>query len=1020
VRDFWELLISGRDAVEEVAARRIYTSPWHGLGPSGLDSAANLYGGFLPEVDKFDAGFFGMSAHEAMRLDPQHRMLLETAWEAIEDAGLTADRLAGSRTGVYTSSLSSGYWQLLRAAGALDAYSVMGSGPWEAPAGLISYQFDLRGPSLGIGATCATSLLAVHLACRALWSGEIEIAIVGGASVMIDPAVHAILDHAGVISAAGRSRFGDAGADGYVRGEGVAAVILKPLRQAMADGDTIYAAIAGTGVTHNGRSGTGQFAPGVLGQEQMLRAAYQDAGIGPDEVDYIEAHGAGTASGDLVELQALTGVLCPGRAAERPCLVGSVKSNIGHSEATAGLAGLLKAALGIRAGVIPATLHVHQAHPALDASGGRLALPLSTMRWPERDRPRTAGVSAFGASGTNVHIVLTEAAVPRRRGGRHQGPGLLALSARDPLALRNLARDYADLLAEPGPQAQLRDVCFSAGAHRSHHDFRLAVAGSSREAMAADLRAFASGQVPVAVTRGTRPACEPLQVVFVFPGHGPSWGRAGRELLQASPRFAARMRDCDRALGPELGWLPSRGLADGRPLADVTDSHPMQWALQVCLAAMWDEWGISPDIVVGHSLGEVAAATVTGALDMRDAAAIVCRRSQLLSTLAGRGAMWAVRLDEDTARDLIGEDGGQVCVSVVNSPHSVVIGGEAEATGIVIARLRGLGIACKRLPIDGASHVRLVEEIVPGLREALPGLRPRPARIPMLSTVRNTIIDGPELDAGYWADHLRSPVRFESAVREVLGRAGRTLVVEVSPHPVLLGAVQEIIDACDADATAVASLRRDRPEMESMLAALGQAYAEGSTPKWGKVHPGGRFVPLPRYAWTRQRFWPDGTAGDIAPPAIPAQAPRAELTCVVPAQRTIRSRPGPGGHGAKSAGPDAPAARLAGLSGPRFRQYVLQTVSEVMGVTEAQIDAAGTLMTCGGDSMLALRLRERLLAETGLRVPIRELLGNRTLAELCDDWQERLNGSRAQRLDRIDLEDGEVAADLPRRVVVGQ
>ena len=316
----------------------------------------------------------------------------------------------------------------------------------------------------------------MHLACRALWSGEIEIAIVGGASVMIDPAVHAILDHAGVISAAGRSRFGDAGADGYVRGEGVAAVILKPLRQAMADGDTIYAAIAGTGVTHNGRSGTGQFAPGVLGQEQMLRAAYQDAGIGPDEVDYIEAHGAGTASGDLVELQALTGVLCPGRAAERPCLVGSVKSNIGHSEATAGLAGLLKAALGIRAGVIPATLHVHQAHPALDASGGRLALPLSTMRWPERDRPRTAGVSAFGASGTNVHIVLTEAAVPRRRGGRHQGPGLLALSARDPLALRNLARDYADLLAEPGPQAQLRDVCFSAGAHRSHHDFRLAVA----------------------------------------------------------------------------------------------------------------------------------------------------------------------------------------------------------------------------------------------------------------------------------------------------------------------------------------------------------------------------------------------------------------------------------------------------------------------------------------------------------------------------------------------------------------
>jgi len=374
-----------------------------------LDYDSVNVGGFLARIDQFDADFFGISADEALRMDPQHRLLMETAWEALEDAGITAEAIAGSQTGVYTGCFQSGYWDLLRAAGVLDTYSIFSSGPWQSVAGHISYQFDLRGPSMGIEATCASSLLAVHLACRALWDGDIPMALVGAATVIMDPAVHGILDRNGMLSPSGHVRFADAGADGSVRGEGAATVVLKPLSQALADGNQIYATIIGTAAAHTGRTGKRRFAPGLESQEQVLRAAYQDAGISPGEVGYVEAHGTGTLAGDPVELTALTNVLGPWQTGAEPCFVGSVKSNIGHCEVTSGLASLLKAALAIQQGTIPATLHVSRPQPVLRESGGALALPLTAVNWSKPGRRRIAGVNGAGAGGPIVHVVLAEA-----------------------------------------------------------------------------------------------------------------------------------------------------------------------------------------------------------------------------------------------------------------------------------------------------------------------------------------------------------------------------------------------------------------------------------------------------------------------------------------------------------------------------------------------------------------------------------------------------------------------------------
>jgi acyl transferase domain-containing protein len=875
-----------------------------------------------------------------------------------------------------------------------DLHAAVGGSTWGVPAGRISYQFDLRGPSMGVEATCATSLLAVHLACRALVAGEIDMAIVGGANLLLAPDLYLGLSDAGILSPTGRSRFGDAGADGYVRSEGVVTLILKPLSQALRDGDQIYASILGTAATNNGRTAGTLFASSEAGQDAAIRTAYAAAGVRPGDIDYVEAHGPGTPAGDPAELGALGRVLAEGRPADRRCLVGSVKSNIGHLEAAAGLAGLLKVALALRHRTIPMTLHVQTPNPAVTGPKVPLELVRCLQPWPDRGRPGLAGISSFGLSGTNVHAVLAEAVPTPPVRSRRRGSHLLALSARDPGALRAAAHGYVDTLDRPGRVAPApADVCFSAGARRSHLEHRLAVVGSSARALADGLRAFHRGDRPDSVLGGERPVAGPPQVVFVFPGQGSQWPGMGRALLTENRVFARRIRECGRVIEAELGWSLVDRLAAAEPLSTVSEIQPAVWAVQVALAAVWQDLGIRPDLVIGHSMGEIAAATAAGSLTLADAGRVVCRRSALLRTRPPAGEMWAVQVGEREALEAIGQLANRVGVGAINSNHATVLSGDPAALAVVVDALRRRGVFCRQVQVDYASHAAQVEPLRPYLLEALAGLRPRRGSVPMYSTALDRRLDGPDLGAGYWADNLRLPVRFAAAVGAALAATRPTVFIEVAPHPVLRSAIEDGIEAAAREAIVIPSLHRGGPETESLLTGLGQAYVFGCDPDWARVTDG-RFVPVPTYPWQRRRYWAEGPA---AAPATPART-----TALLPAGSpalAAADRPhnvsGSTGSASTVHGPTVTRSAAA------LAEYMAAQVSEVLGLAPVDVDLDLSPARCGLDSVLATRLRNRLVQELKVQLPVRDLLSTRTLSEIATDLYERARGAPTSALPRV-------------------
>ncbi|MEV4108873.1 type I polyketide synthase [Nonomuraea sp. NPDC049695] len=971
--DLWQIVSGGRDVIGVIPQERFDIETASGRRrPEVLRGA----GGYLDDIAGFDARFFGVTPFEALRMDPQQRLLLEVTWEALDDAGIPGESLAGSDTGVYTSLLPSGYWDLLRRSGMYDMHAALGAAVSGIFPGRISTHLDLRGPSMGVEAACATSLLAVHVACRALWAGEIDLAIVGGANLQIVPDLYFALADAGVLSGSGRCRFGDVSGDGYVRSEGVVALILKPLSRALADGDRPYATILGSAATHDGRTGGSLVAPGLEGHETMLRKAYLDAGVSPGDVDYVEAHGPGTPAGDPTELAALNLVMREGRDPGRRCLVGSVKSNIGHTEFASGMAGLLKTALALRHRTIPPTLHVVEPHAVLLDPAASVELALLAQDWPERGVPALAGVNSFGMSGTNVHLVLSEAPRPARPRRAQARPSyVLPLSARDPRALDELAAAYADLLdtmademvademvadetVAEGEGPGLHDVCFSAGARRSHHEFRLAAVGDDARSLAASLREFrANGRGDGrSVHAGERRAAKRPKVVFVFPGQGGQWAGMGRQLLAAEPAFARRLHECSRAVAAELGWSPVDVLLRGERLSRVDEVQPTLWAMQVALAAVWREWGVEPDLLIGHSMGEIAAAVTAGALSVADGAAVVARRSRLLRELRTPGAMWAVGLGEEAAQQAIGQAISEVCVGVVNSRHSTVLSGDPAGLERVVEPLRRDGVFCRQVDVDYASHAPQVEPVREALLEALSGVRPGPCSVSIHSSAWDRVVDGTELDAGYWFDNLRLPVRFAAACQAALADARPAVFIEMSPHPVLQTALEEEIEASGANASVVPCLRRDVPDAAALSAALGQAYVLGCRPSWDRVHAEGEYVRLPGYPWQRRRFWP-GSATSPIPPE--------------PARETVLARRGR---------PD-----LAALSETELTAVVADLASQILAVPGHEIGMDVPLTLLGLDSVLATRFRERVRRELGVDVPVRSLLGPSTLLDLTTE-----------------------------------
>jgi myxalamid-type polyketide synthase MxaD len=858
-QEFWDSIRDGVDAITEVPADRFNLDEVYDSDPTIPGKISTRWGGFVDQVDQFDPQFFGISPREAARMDPQQRLLLEVTWEALEDAGQVAEKLAGSQTGVFVGISNNDYGRnQFSDFSRIDAYAGTGNA-LSIAANRISYLLDFRGPSIAIDTACSSSLVAVHLACASLRNGESTLAVAGGVNLILSPAITMNFSKAGVMAPDGRCKTFDSGADGYVRSEGAGLVVLKPLSSALADKDTIYAVIRGSAVNQDGRS-NGLMAPNPLAQEAVLREAYRRAGVSAGDVQYVEAHGTGTLLGDPIEARALGRVLSDGRAPGQLCAIGSVKTNIGHCEAAAGVAGLIKVALALRNAEIPASLHFQEPNPHIAFDELPIRVQTRPGPWSAENGPPLAGVSSFGFGGTNAHVVVQQAPDARsknREAVASKSCYLLPLSARSPEALQAVARTYQQFLASS--ELPLHDICFSASARRSHHDCRVSVAGDSPDQLIEGLEAFLKGETRAGLLSGRKALGGHKKLAFVFSGQGSQWFGMGRTLLHDEPVFREVIERCELALRPHTDWsliaeLAATDSAESR-LNDVDVIQPALFAVQVALAALWRSWGIEPDAVVGHSMGEVAAAYVAGALSLEDAALIICTRSKLVKRTVGQGAMCAVELSIEDARRAIAGYEDRVSIAVSTSPTSTVLSGDPTALAEILEQLQGRDVFCRMVKVDFASHSPQMDPLRAELMQALEEVQPHLASIPIYSTVLDSVADGSEFDALYWARNLREPVLFSASVQRLLADGYETFV-EVSAHPILLSGIQQGIHHAGREGAVLASIRREEDGHAAMLRSLGLLYSSGYPIDWNRIYPErGANVGLPVYPWQRQRCW---------------------------------------------------------------------------------------------------------------------------------------------------------------------
>ncbi|MBE2222355.1 MAG: type I polyketide synthase, partial [Anaerolineae bacterium] len=852
-QDFWQLLVDEKETITKIPSDRIDLERFYDPRPATPGKIMSQWGGYLDNIDSFDAYFFGIAPMETERLDPQQRLLLEVGWEALADAGLPVQTLAGSDTGVFVGMwLNDFEGRLFNNSDLIDLYMTTGSGRYSA-SGRLSFFFDFHGPSITLDTACSSSLVSVHMACQSLRQGECGVALAGGANVILQPHITIAYSQSKMMAPDGKCKFGDAMADGYVRSEGAGLVVLKRLSDAVADGDRIYAVIRGSAVNNDGRSSGYMTTPAQDGQMQMLRKAYQNAGVDPQLVSYVEAHGTGTRAGDPVEIGAVGQVLSANRSPDQPLYIGSVKTNIGHTEGAAGVAGLMKVALSLYHNQIPRSLHVQQKNPNIPWADYNLDIPQSVIPWPLGETA-VAGVSAFGIAGTNAHAVLSTAPQIEKEPGAEPSLYLMPISAQTPKALTQQAKSYQTFLAET--DTSLADIVYTASVRHSHLDQRAALVAADKAGFQTQLAELIEANTG---NNGETPLNKAEKIVFVFPGQGSQWLGMGRELFAQHPVFRDVIERCDAAIRPFSDWsLLEQLMAEPESptyrLDQIDVIQPTLLAIEIALAAMWQSWGIQPDAVLGHSMGEVGAAYIAGALSLEDAMHIICRRSQLMHRTSGQGAMAVVGLTiEETEAVLRGYE-TSLSVAVSNSSRSTVISGDTEAVDELLAKLQADEIFCRKIKVDVASHSKQMDPIKEELRESLQSLQPQATDIPIYSTSTAVISQGSDLDADHWVKNLRQPVQFSKMVQQLLAD-GFTTFIEMSPHPVLLQAIQHGFEDADIDGFTVASLRREEPEMVTMLTAMGQLYVHGYNVDWAHLYPAGNVVSLPHYPWQREHFW---------------------------------------------------------------------------------------------------------------------------------------------------------------------
>ncbi|MGW2749145.1 type I polyketide synthase, partial [Streptomyces sp. NPDC001450] len=876
--ELWDLVVNRGDGISPLPADRGWDlAKLYHPDPDHPGTCYAREGGFLHNASQFDPGFFGISPREALAMDPQQRLLLETSWEALERAGIDPASQRGSLTGVFAGVTYQDYVGILGAAkDSFEGYIGTGNSP-SVLSGRIAYALGLEGPALSVDTACSSSLVALHLAVQALRQGECDLALAGGVTVMSTPGSLIEFSRQRALAEDGRCKPFSADADGASWAEGVGMVVVERLSDARRHGHPVLAVVQGSALNQDGAS-NGLTAPNGPSQQRVIRAALAGGGLTPADVDAVEAHGTGTTLGDPIEAQALIAVYGQDRPEDRPLWLGSLKSNIGHSQAAAGVGGVIKMVMAIRNGVLPATLYAENPTPEVDWSAGTVQLLDEPLPWPETGRPRRAGVSSFGMSGTNAHVIIEQApddtardeTAPNERaqndtaGQAVDTPAPLPLvpvpvSARTSDGLRAQAgRLLAHLRDHPG--LGLADLGLSLATTRTAFDQRAVVLAADRDGLERGLRDLAEDRMVSDVVRGTdRRGTGP---VLVFPGQGAQWAGMGRELLDSSPEFARRIAECEQALAPYVDWSLTaalRGGPDAPDLDRVDVVQPVLWAVMVSLAHLWRSYGVEPAAVVGHSQGEIAAAVVAGALSLEDGARVAALRSKAITAIAGDGGMMSVPLPADEARARLEPYGDRLALAAVNGPGSVVVSGAADALDELFTELTGDGVQARKVAVDYGSHSGHVEPIREQVLDALAGLRPMPAEIPFRSSVTGEWLDGDTaLDGAYWYTNLRETVRFEEAIRGLLG-AGHRAFIEVGPHPVVAFGLRETIEDAAADAVVLGTLRRDQGGLDRFLTSLAEAHAQGVAVDWNGVFAGtgAHRVDLPTYAFQRLRFWPE-------------------------------------------------------------------------------------------------------------------------------------------------------------------
>ena len=856
---FARMLWAGTDAITDIPASRWRLDEWFDEGQDTAGRMYTRYGGFLDDVDQFDAEFFGIAPVEAASMDPQQRLVLELAWQALEDSGHAPSSLAGTSAGIYLGISNSDYGRALLARPELiDPYFSPGSA-FSVAAGRVSYVLGMHGPAISVDTACSSSLVSLHLACQGLRNGECNLALAGGVNLILTPELNINFSKAGMMSRDGRCRTFDADGAGYVRGEGGGMVVLRRLRDAMADGDRILAVVRGSAVNQDGRS-NGLTAPNGPAQEAVVRAALALAGIAPSQVGYIEAHGTGTSLGDPIEVNALSAVLSDGRTADTPLRLGSVKTNIGHLEAAAGIAGVIKTVIALQRKELPPHLHFSRPNPYIDWSAMPMEVPTQITEWSPIGGRLIAGVSSFGFSGTNAHVVLEAAPDVETSIAAAPPTHVLALSARDATALRGLALAYRDRVqALPGDDgAALADLCHTANSGRSHQAHRLSVSGETGSAIAAGIDAWLHGTSHPRVLAGVAGGDVP-RIAFMFPGQGPQYVGMGRQLYDTLPEFRRAFDACAAVLDP---MLPQPILpivfpadADATLLNQTAYAQPAMFAIEYALASLWRSWGVSPAAVMGHSFGEYAAACVAGVVSLADAAKMVVTRGRLVAALPGDGLMVVVEASETEVTDAIGLHGGVVAIAAINGPTTCVISGVRADVNAIAEGFTARGRRTKALRVSHGFHSPLMDPVLDEFERELSTIQYSAPATSIISNLTGSVADLATIGhARYWRDHLRNPVRFSQSI-QVLAAQRITHFVELSPHPVLLSMAAE----CVSDGVWLPSLREDQGAWSEMLLTLQRLYVDGAAINWAAVTGGEqrRRVALPTYPFQRKRHWID-------------------------------------------------------------------------------------------------------------------------------------------------------------------